>query len=69
MLILEFLLGLKSKQGDITAAFLNADIPKDEKVYIEIPGGFEQFSKNGCMKCLKQKMLLYCFRQIPRAFW
>ena len=34
MLILENLLGLKSEQGVFTAAFLHADICKDEKVYV-----------------------------------
>ena len=32
MLILEVLLGLKSKQGDVLAAFLHADLPADEHV-------------------------------------
>ena len=40
MLILEVLLGLKSKQGDVTAAFLHADLGKDEKVFVEMPQGF-----------------------------
>ena len=34
MLILELLLGLKSKEGDVTAAFLNSYIPENEKVYV-----------------------------------
>ena len=34
MLILEVFLGLKSKQGDVTAAFLHADLGKDEKVFV-----------------------------------
>ena len=37
MLIIEVLLGLKSKQGDVTAEFLHADIPENERVYVEIP--------------------------------
>jgi len=53
MLILEVLLGLKSKQGNVTAAFLHAEIPEGEKVYVNMPRGFEQFSKNGRKKCLK----------------
>ena len=32
VLILEFLLGLKFKQGGVTATFLHVDIHKDEKV-------------------------------------
>lgn len=34
MLILEVLLGLKSKQGDITAAFVHADVEKGENSYV-----------------------------------
>ena len=37
VLILEVLLGLKSKNGDVTAAFLHADISDYKKVYVEIP--------------------------------
>ena len=36
MLTLEVLLGLNSKQGDLTAAFIHAEIPEKEKVYVEI---------------------------------
>ena len=50
MLILEVLMGLNSKQGDITAAFIHAGIPDDKKVYIEMPIGFETFSNNGHKK-------------------
>jgi len=41
----EILLGLKSKQGNVTAAFLHAKLPEGEKVYVDMPRGFEQFSK------------------------
>ena len=64
MLILEILLKLKSKQGDITAAFLHADVPENENVYVEMPRGFD---KKG--KVLKLKKTLYGLRQSPRAFW
>ena len=52
MLILEFLLGLNYKQGDVTATFLHTDIPEDEKVYVETPRGFGNFPKNGCTEML-----------------
>ena len=64
MLILEILLKLKSKQGDVTAAFLHADLGEDEKVYVEMPLGFR---KKG--KVLKLKKTLYGLRQSPREFW
>ena len=64
MLILEVLLDLKSKQGDITAAFLHATLKEDEEVYVEMPRGFQ---KKG--KVLKLKKTLYGLRQSPRAFW
>ena len=69
MLILEVLLGLKSKQGDVTAAFLHADIPEGENVFVDMPRGFEQYTKSGRKKCLKLKKTLYGLRQSPRAFW
>ena len=56
MLILETLLDLNSMQGDVTAAFLHADVGKDEKVYVWMPNGF---SKKG--KVLKLKKTLYEF--------
>ena len=37
MLILEVLLGLKSKQDDVTAAFLHANLGEDEKVFVDMP--------------------------------
>ena len=52
MLILEVLLGLKSKQGDVTAAFLHADLEEGENVFVDMPKGFEQYSKNGRKKVL-----------------
>ena len=39
MLIIKVLLGIKFKQGNVTAAFLNADLGKDEKVFVEINQG------------------------------
>ena len=40
MLTLEVLLNLKSKQGNVTAAFLHADLDPEEKIYVEMPLGF-----------------------------
>ena len=64
MLILEVLLNLKSKQGDITAAFVHADVEKGEKIYVEMPHGFKQKGN-----VLKLKKTLYGLLQSPRAFW
>ena len=69
MLILENLLGLKSKQADVTAAFLHATLEEDEKVYVEMPLGFKQRGSNGKFKVLRLKKTLYGLRQSPRAFW
>ena len=69
MFILEILLGLKSKQGDITCAFLHADLEPGENVYVDMPLGFAQYSKDGTKKCLKLKKTLYGLWQSPRAFW
>jgi len=69
MFILEILLGLKSKQGDITCAFLHADLEPGENIYVDMPLGFIQYMKDGTKKCLKLKKTLYGRRQSPRAFW
>lgn len=41
MLVLKVLLGLASKQGDVTEAFVHANHPKDETVYMHMPQGFK----------------------------
>ena len=64
MLILEIRLKLKSKQGDITVAFLHTYVGKDEKIYVKMPLGFR---KNG--KVLKLNKTLYGLQQSPRMFW
>jgi len=40
MFILEILLGLKSMQGDVTCAFLHADLEENETIYVDMPMGF-----------------------------
>ena len=37
VLILEVLLGLKSKQGDVDTAFLHANLGEDKKVFVDMP--------------------------------
>ncbi len=69
MFILEILLGLKSKQGDVTCAFLHVNLEPGENVYVEMPLGFIQYSKNGIQKVLKLKKTLSRLRQSPQAFW
>ena len=63
MLVLEIILDLKSKQGDVTSAFLNSGVPEGENVYVAIPRGFR--SKG---KLLKLQNNLYILRKSPRAF-
>jgi len=58
------LLDLKSKQGDVTAAFLHSELGENERVYVEMPLGFRKAGK-----VLKLKKTLYGLRQSPRAFW
>ena len=59
MLILEVLLGLKSKQGDVTATFLHANLGEYEKVFVDMPQGFEVKGKNDRNKVLKLNKTLY----------
>ena len=69
MFILEILLGLKSMQGDVTCAFLHADLKENKTVYLDMQMGFAQYGKNGKKKCVpKLKKMLYGLRQSPRAF-
>ena len=69
MPILEVFLGLKSRQGDVTAAFLHAYLKEGKNFFVEMPKGFEQYAKNGRKKVLKLKKTLYGFCQSPQAFW
>ena len=69
MFILEVLLGLKSKQGDVTCAFLHANLASDETVYVDMPLGFNTKSKNGKQQVLKLSKTLYGLCQSPRASW
>ena len=69
MFILEILLGLKSKQGDVTCAFVHANLASDETVYVDMPLGFIIKSKNGKHQVLKLNKTLYGLCQSPRAFW
>ena len=57
LLILKVLLKLKSKQGDVTAAFLHATSDEKEKVYVCMSQGFR---KQG--KVLKLQKTLYGLR-------
>ena len=57
-------MNLNSKKGDVTAAFLHAELEPEEKVYVEMPLGFRQ---KGKVLCLKKT--LYSLRQSPRMFW
>jgi hypothetical protein len=66
---LEILLGLKSKQGNVLCAFLCGELEPGENVYVEMPLGFSQYSKDGTRKVLRLKKTLYGLRQIPQAFW
>ena len=68
MFILE-VLGLKSKQGDVTWAFLHANLKPGETVYVDMPLGFNSKSKNGKHQVLKLNKTLYGRHQRPRAFW
>ncbi len=69
MLILDNLLGPKSKHFDDTAAFLHASLGENEKVYLDMPLGFMRHGSNGKFKVLHLKKTLYGLHQSPCAFW
>ena len=64
LLILEVFLKLKTKQGDVTAAFLHGELEEGENVYVEMPLGFR---KHG--KVLKLKKTLCGLKQSLHSFW
>jgi hypothetical protein len=66
MLIIEVLLGLKSKQGDVTAAFLYSDLEEGENFFVDMPKGFEKYAKNGRKKVLKLKKLSMAFVRVHK---
>ncbi len=59
MTILENLLGLKSKQANVTAAFFHATLGEDEKVYVKMPVGFKQHGSYGKFNYLSQEKSLW----------
>jgi hypothetical protein len=71
MFILKILLGLKSKLGDVTCAFLHVDLEPDINiyVYVDLPLDFAQYSKDGSKKCLKLKKTINGLWQSPQALW
>ena len=68
MFNLEVLLCLKSNQGDVTCAFLYANLASDETVFVDMPLGFNIKSKNGKQQVLKLNNTLYGLCQSPRFF-
>ena len=64
MLILEILLDLKSKQGNITAAFHLGELGEDENVYVKMPLGFRKAGN-----VLRLNKTLYELCQSPHIFW
>ena len=69
MLILEYLLDLKSTQGDVNSAFLHANLPEEDNVYVHIPQGFTQYDKKGKSKVLRLNRCLYGLKNSPQEFW
>ena len=55
---------LKSKQDDVTVAFLHADLASEEKIFVKMPLGFRQ---KGEILCLKKTF--YGLRhRVPESF-
>jgi hypothetical protein len=69
MMVFSSILGLKSSQADITAAFVHATLPADEHVYIHQPRGFKVDMNDGHEYVLKLKKSLYGLKQAPRHFF
>lgn len=69
MLVLSSMLDLKSAQADITAAFVHADLPESEQVYVHQPRGFKVNMNDGHEYVLKLNKTLYGLKQAPRHFF
>ena len=69
MLIFSCILGLKSVQADITAAFVHAHLPTTEQVYVHQPRGFYAPNTTSNSHVLKLKRALYGLKQAPRHFF
>ena len=68
MINLGILLGLKPIQGDVTDAFLHANIWEGVNFYVDAPKGFEQYSRTVRKNCLKLKKTLYGLYQSSSVF-
>ena len=69
MLVLKVLPGLKYNQGDVTSAFLQADLGYYEKLFVDMPRGLEVKGMNGITKVINCIKSLYGLCQSTRAFW
>lgn len=64
MLILSVVLGLATTQVDYTAAFVQAELPDSEEVYVEMPRGFKESGK-----VLRLRRALYGLKQSPKTWF
>ena len=69
MTIFSVLLNLQTVQADITAAFVHAQLPPTEEVYIHQPRGFISPGTTTKSHVLKLKRALYGLKQSPRHFF
>eukprot|EP00956_Cyclotella_meneghiniana_P011824 scaffold16629_cov44-Cyclotella_meneghiniana.AAC.1 len=68
MMILSVILRLKTTQADITAAFVHAELPPEEQVFIHQPRGFKVHCDEKEL-VLRLKRSLYGLKQSPRHFY
>jgi hypothetical protein len=65
MFVLKILLGLKSMQGNVTCAFLHADLEEGKNVYVEMPAVFSQYGENGKRRYLSSRRLFTGSVRVP----
>ena len=53
----------------MNSAFLHANLPEEDNVYVHIPQGFTQYDKKGKSKVLRLNGCLYGLKNSPREFW
>ena len=68
IIIIEILLLLKSKQNNITDAFLHANFEQNEKLFVKMPKGFNQYERNLKRRVIHLKNILYVIFNTPRYY-
>ena len=67
MMVLMLMAGWVSNISDVKGAFLLGNLEENERIYMEVPEGFESYYKKGSLLLLVKT--LYGLKQAAIAFW